>query len=115
MTFVGRKTQATAASSKLARSLLLVSVKLQESQILTDVTHRFSRLDVLGPLAFTPLETLASNASSHGHKYNAIMVRVVSKQFDRVRVEQNHCHGLHTVSASCEDIERQTSAWSEKT
>jgi hypothetical protein len=28
------------------------------------------------------------------------MVRVVSKQFDRVRVEQNHCHGLMTVKAS---------------
>ena len=29
-----------------------------------------------------------------------MMVRVVSRQFDIVRVEQNHCQGLQTVNAS---------------
>jgi hypothetical protein len=27
--------------------------------------------------------------------------RVVSRQLDKVLVEQNHCHGLHADSASC--------------
>lgn len=27
-------------------------------------------------------------------------VSVVSRQLDKVRVEQNHCHGLHTDKAS---------------
>jgi hypothetical protein len=30
----------------------------------------------------------------------AIVVMVVSRQLDSVRVEQNHCHGLHTDRAN---------------
>ena len=37
---------------------------------------------------------------SHGHRHNATMVMEVSRQFDRVLVEQNHCHGLTTANAS---------------
>jgi hypothetical protein len=37
----------------------------------------------------------------HGHSSNATMVSVVSRQFDRVLVEQNHCQGFRTVATSC--------------
>src|ERR1700712_4694370 len=37
----------------------------------------------------------------HGQKYSAPAVKKASRQFDRVRVEQNHCHGLRTETASC--------------
>ena len=36
----------------------------------------------------------------HGQKESAVIVRVVSRQLDKVRVEQNHCHGLQMVNAS---------------
>lgn len=36
----------------------------------------------------------------HGHRLNPAIVKVVSRQFERVRVEQNHCQGLQTVKAS---------------
>jgi hypothetical protein len=35
-----------------------------------------------------------STVISHGHRYNAVIVIVVSRQFENVLVEQNHCHGL---------------------
>ena len=38
------------------------------------------------------------------------MVRVVSKQLDSVRVEQNHCQGLQTVRASYKIHETEVSA-----
>lgn len=38
----------------------------------------------------------------HGHQTSAAAVSVVSRQFDSVRVEQNHCQGLHAVNASWE-------------
>lgn len=37
---------------------------------------------------------------SHGQKYSAIIVKVVSRLFDNVLVEQNHCHGLKIVIRS---------------
>lgn len=37
----------------------------------------------------------------HGHHTRAADVSVVSRQFDRVRVEQNHCQGLQMVKANC--------------
>ena len=42
----------------------------------------------------------APTAHCHGQKYRAQMVRVVSAQFERVRVAQNQFHGLHTERAS---------------
>lgn len=39
--------------------------------------------------------------TSDGHSKRASVVNVVSKQFDSVLVEQNHCHGLNTVKESC--------------
>jgi len=41
-----------------------------------------------------------SKDHSQGHKSRATTVIVVSKQFDRVLVEQNHCQGLATVKAN---------------
>lgn len=41
-----------------------------------------------------------SKDHSQGHKSKATIVIVVSKQFDRVLVEQNHCQGLATVKAN---------------
>ena len=38
---------------------------------------------------------------SDGHSKRASVVNVVSRQFDSVLVEQNHCHGLKTVKKSC--------------
>jgi hypothetical protein len=31
-------------------------------------------------------------------------------QFDKVLVEQNHCHGLHNVNASCDQFTMHLSA-----
>lgn len=41
-----------------------------------------------------------SKDHSQGHKSKATIVIVVSKQFDKVLVEQNHCQGLATVKAN---------------
>jgi hypothetical protein len=38
-----------------------------------------------------------STVISQGQKYNAVIVIVVSKQFENVLVEQNHCQGLKKV------------------
>ena len=40
------------------------------------------------------------NVISHGQKYNAAMVKVVSREFENVLVETNHCQGLRTVIRS---------------
>lgn len=40
------------------------------------------------------------DTTCHGQKYAATTVRVVSRQLEKVRVEQNHCQGLATVNAS---------------
>ena len=36
--------------------------------------------------------------SCHGQLYRATMVRVVSRELEKVLVEQNHCHGLNIAS-----------------
>lgn len=40
----------------------------------------------------------------HGHMSNAAIVRDVSKQLDKVLVEQNHCQGFKTVAINFEQI-----------
>jgi hypothetical protein len=41
-----------------------------------------------------------SDDNFQGQKYKAAIVKVVSKQFENVLVEQNHCHGLAIVMRS---------------
>lgn len=41
-----------------------------------------------------------SRIQCHGQKYSAMIVNVFSKQFESVRVEQNHCQGLQVVKRS---------------
>lgn len=48
----------------------------------------------------TSAESRPSDAGQ-GHRDSAAVVRVVSRLLERVRVEQNHCQGLHTVTANC--------------
>ena len=62
-----------------------------------DITHIFPnlRLEPFGVKAFDDLQV-----ANHGQYRKAITVKVVSRQFDSVRVEQNHCQGLHTVKKS---------------
>lgn len=57
-----------------------------------------------------PSPSPSSNAHRHGHKLSAATVKVVSKQFESVRVEQNHCQGLQTVRASYPAQEHESSA-----
>jgi hypothetical protein len=45
---------------------------------------------------------LEPSVKSHGHRASAVMVNVVSRQFENVLVEQNHCHGLKIVIRSLE-------------
>ena len=68
--FVGRKTTARAASTKVLRSVI---------DSIFDVSC------VLGI------------AHCHGHLLRAMTVNAVSRQLEKVRVEQNQCHGLRTV------------------
>jgi hypothetical protein len=35
-----------------------------------------------------------------GQSHRAVVVNVVSREFESVLVEQNHCHGLNTVKKS---------------
>lgn len=46
------------------------------------------------------LSLAAGPGQCQGQWYTAMDVIVVSRQLDNVRVEQNHCHGLHTDNAS---------------
>ena len=52
-----------------------------------------------------PSLSISSSSSAsidhcQGQKFSATTVRVVSRQLESVRVEQNHCQGLQTVRAS---------------
>jgi hypothetical protein len=49
--------------------------------------------------SFEPTRT-ESTVISHGHKYNAVIVIVISREFEKVLVEQNHCQGLKIVMRS---------------
>lgn len=61
------------------------------------------KLSIRSPSSSTLSSSSDFKDHCHGHKYNAIIVSVVSRQLDNVRVEQNHCQGLTTVNASYED------------
>jgi hypothetical protein len=43
-----------------------------------------------------------STVIPQGQKYNAVIVITVSRQLEKVLVEQNHCQGLSTVMRNCE-------------
>lgn len=64
----------------------------------------------LAGLAFTPSDfgpTLTeSSVISQGHKYSAVIVIVISKEFENVLVEQNHCQGLKIVMRSWHTISK---------
>jgi hypothetical protein len=89
---VGRMIVAMAARRRALRSRVVSS---------TLPSLCFSASRILRPLLSTwdPSLSPALRDQCHGQLYKAITVRVVSKQFDSVRVEQNHCHGLKTVNA----------------
>ena len=102
---VGRSTQAKAASNRQRRSLF------SESEILPIATQDqisnfvFSSTSLCSPFARKPSLSISSSSSAsidhcQGQKFSATTVRVVSRQLERVRVEQNHCQGLQTVRAS---------------
>jgi len=48
-----------------------------------------------------------SRTQCHGQIFNAMMVKVVSRQFESVRVEQNHCQGLQMVRRSYSASQRK--------
>lgn len=54
-----------------------------------------------------PLLAGASTNQSHGQRFRAMTVRVVSNELANARVEVYHCHGLKTVSASFERVSVQ--------
>jgi hypothetical protein len=91
-TLVGRMIVATAARRRALRSRV-VSPTLP--------SLGFSALRIPRPSLSTwdPSLSLAPRDQCHGQLYKAITVRVVSRQFDSVRVEQNHCQGLKIVNA----------------
>lgn len=62
------------------------------------------------PSRSIPSFSAPSTAHCHGHRLSAAIVKVVSKQFESVRVEQNHCQGLQTVRASYPTQEHRSSA-----
>lgn len=51
--------------------------------------------------ALNPSLSVGNIVHLQGHVDRAAAVNAVSRQFDSVRVEQNHCHGLHVVNANC--------------
>lgn len=65
----------------------------------------------LRPSRSIPSSVFVSSDQCHGHQYRATVVNVVSKQFDKVRVEQNHCQGLQTLSVSYSSLKMRESAW----
>jgi hypothetical protein len=91
-TLVGRMIVAMAARRRALRSRVVS---------LTLPSLSFPASPILRPSLPTwdPFLSLALRDQCHGQLYKAITVRVVSKQFDSVRVEQNHCQGLKTVNA----------------
>lgn len=106
-TLVGRRIQASAARHRHQRRLdakrqqVLAGVQPFQFQPYLDTSLRSSA--VLLPLSvFLRLSPDTAPADHcHGHRSKATIVIVVSKQFDRVRVEQNHCQGLSTVTINC--------------
>lgn len=87
--FVGLKIVAIAARARAARRLH----SCQPSKV---DTVRSAHLLALEPGCFGSLRK--------GQSQRAMVVNVVSTEFESVRVEQNHCHGLNTVKNSCSSL-----------
>lgn len=58
------------------------------------------------PLSFLRLSPAGDPPADHcqGQRSSATIVIVVSRQFDKVLVEQNHCQGLRSVTSNCDPI-----------
>jgi hypothetical protein len=84
--FVGLKTVAIAANPRAI--LMLEIVQSLNIETKSAITH------------LAALELGCFGSLRIGHNHNATVVSVVSSEFDRVLVEQNHCHGLKTVKKS---------------
>lgn len=67
--------------------------------------HRLIQVEVSKmedfPLSLTDVDFLDRVL---GQKFIAVIVIVISRQFENVRVEQNHCQGLRTVMRSYANI-----------
>lgn len=50
--------------------------------------------------------TATSPSNSQGQKFKAMMVRVISSEFEKVRAQQNHCQGLRIVTHSCSTVSK---------
>lgn len=112
---VGRRMDAVPARKRAMRRLYGVNLKRKDFEVLGGI---YCLIDVevrktTGPSILAPSFTstgfcgLASfesdnmlEANSQGQKFNATMVIVISREFEKVLVEQNHCHGLKTVIKS---------------
>lgn len=129
-TFVGRRIHAAAAKSSDSLSL---ETKCGESAS----WHRGIQMKFPSYLTVGPRESLpavwsvvwslffqtslsvhdvlllrgAEPGNCQGQWYTAIKVIVVSRQLDKVRVEQNHCHGLQRDNASYKQRVRSAEGW----
>lgn len=136
--FVGRSVQASAASNRHRRSLFCQSIlcltrpqRLGTDFAISSASSRPSSLSSLlassslllfslfvsplsicslvrKPFPSTPSSSFGSIDHCQGQKLSATIVNVVSRQLERVRVEQNHCHGLQIVRPSY-DVRRVVS------
>ena len=74
-----------------------------------EIDPGFSKIDFLAgasAVSFEPVDSSRNvfDESLQGQKFNAVIVMVVSRQFENVLVEQNHCQGLNIVIRSCVSI-----------
>lgn len=104
-TFVGRRIHARAARHRHWRRLYAMRVSgswevSNGCQPYFDTSLRSSTVLLPLSMSLRPLSDTTPADHCHGHKTNATIVMVVSRQFERVRVEQNHCQGLRTVTAN---------------
>ena len=109
-TFVGRSIQAKAASNRQRRSLFCQSMLclIRSQRLGTDfaisstssLSSLFESSLFRSPSSSTLSSSLGSRDHCQGQKLRATIVKMVSREFESVRVEQNHCHGLQTVRAS---------------
>ena len=102
---VGRSIQAKAARNRQRRSLFFESgfCSLQSQKLIT--YFAVSSTYLCSSFVRRPSLSISSSSSGsidhcQGQKFSATTVKVVSRQLERVRVEQNHCQGLQTVRAS---------------
>ena len=102
-TFVGRRIQARAAKHRHWRRLDAMRVSNSRDvsngcRPYLDTSLRSSAVLLPAPMSLRPSSDTTPVDHCHGHRFNATIVMVVSKQFERVRVEQNHCQGLRMVT-----------------